>query len=317
MSDAFSVTQRHVRLKRVLLAPVAPVARTWAFSGKRTTAKAAALRSLVAPKLVADGREFVTEVDPGVRFGDDARDLLGMMVALFGVWEPNLTQLLASRLRPGDTFVDVGAHRGWFSLQAAHRVGPTGEVVAIEASPANAERLRANVARNPGVAPVRVVHAAAGAEEGFVAIEEGPAEHTGLSRIRALEAATATSVRMAPLPALLERDELQSARLVKIDVEGAEYDVVAGLAEHLGSLRPDAEVVVEVGPERAARPGQVEALLEQMAAGGFTPYVLPNLYQVRDYYFAEPLERLARLEAVPTSETDVVFSRASSPHLEL
>ncbi len=54
---------------------------------------------------------------------------------LFGIWEPDLTAFIASRLEAGDTFIDVGANIGVFSMLASHHVGSTGSVVAIEASP--------------------------------------------------------------------------------------------------------------------------------------------------------------------------------------
>lgn len=48
-------------------------------------------------------------------------DVIQRYQYLFGEWEPNLSALLRERLKPGgDTFIDVGAHRGAFSLLASH-----------------------------------------------------------------------------------------------------------------------------------------------------------------------------------------------------
>ena len=82
-------------------------------------------------------------------------DLIQRYVYYFGVWEPTISQWFKGYVRPGDIVVDVGANIGWYTLLAAQRVGPEGQVVAIEASPTIAEHLRANLALNPSIAPAR------------------------------------------------------------------------------------------------------------------------------------------------------------------
>ena len=286
--------------------------RRWALSGQPTELKARALRRVVVPAVVAAGAEFEREVPFGFRFGGNARDLLEMFVSLFGVWEPNLTAFLVDRLGPDDLFVDVGANSGWFTLLGGTRVGPGGGVVAVEASPLIAERLRRNLGRND-LTNVRVLVAAAGREPGTVTVELGPAEHTGLTRVHAAGVGVADGAVRIPcdtLPALLEPDEISRARVVKIDVEGAEYDVVAGLAPHLDRFPPTCEFVVEVGPRRTGDPGDVARLLAAFTEQGFAPYRLPNAYDIRSYLFAQVPRVLERIDGVPQTETDVVFSRA-------
>src|SRR5262245_30335322 len=64
-----------------------------------------------------------TRVAGATRFGAyldvDARDIVGKHIYYFGVWEPVLTQWLRERLKPGDTFIDVGANVGYFSALAS------------------------------------------------------------------------------------------------------------------------------------------------------------------------------------------------------
>src|SRR5262245_56459678 len=70
---------------------------------------------------------------PGqLRFECDLRNSLAREVFFTGQYEPQETVIVRSLLAPGETFVDVGAHWGYFSLLAAQRVGPTGRVIAIE-----------------------------------------------------------------------------------------------------------------------------------------------------------------------------------------
>ena len=65
-----------------------------------------------------------------------------------GSFEPNEFAFLDGVLRPGMTFIDVGANEGCFSLHAARRVGRGGRVVAVEPSSRERRQLERNVARN-------------------------------------------------------------------------------------------------------------------------------------------------------------------------
>ena len=68
-------------------------------------------------------------------------------------YEPHVRRCLAVLLRPGDTFVDVGAHIGFFSLIASSLVGGTGKVYAFEADSTLFQRLQANATEYPWLVP--------------------------------------------------------------------------------------------------------------------------------------------------------------------
>ncbi len=304
--------------KRMILGPLAPLAHRWALSPPPTALKAKILRRVVVPAVVAAGKEYVRDVAAGFRFGGNATDLLELYVHLFGVWEPNLTAFLTNRLSAGDVFVDVGANSGWFTTLAATRVGPAGKVVAVEASPTIARRIGDNLRRN-GLDNVRVVVSAAGREAGEVDVELGPAEHTGLTKVHRASGAVTAAARVPcdTLPNLLTADELATARVVKVDVEGGEFDVVAGLGARLRHFSDGCEFVVEVGPRRTASRGDVDDLIATFTGQGYTPYLLPNAYAIADYLFADVPAQLDRIDRTPSIETDIVFSRHDGPTLPL
>lgn len=85
-------------------------------------------------------KRLLLEVVPG--------DVVGKPIVHFGVYEYAVTSLLRAYLRPGDTFVDVGANLGYYSVVAADLVGPTGCVLAFEPSAPMRSRLERNVALN-------------------------------------------------------------------------------------------------------------------------------------------------------------------------
>ncbi len=216
----------------------------------------------------------------GARFDCDAADLIQGYIYFFGVWEPDVSAYLQRALRPGDTVVDVGANVGYDTLLAASLVGERGRVVAIEASPAIHGRLEANLALNGLPPQVRTVQAAAAGDEGTLTVHRGPGSNLGQTTTAGhLGRPVEAEVRAAPLGALVDRDELASARVIKIDVEGTEREILAGLVPELDRLAPEAELVVELSPGLWPTPspdaGQV---LAPFVERGFQVYRVPNSY---------------------------------------
>ncbi|WTK83170.1 FkbM family methyltransferase [Streptomyces sp. NBC_01511] len=113
-----------------------------------------------------------------------------------------LTRWMQGRLRPGDTFVDVGANIGYYSVLAAQLVEARGRVVAIEASPGFRQKLQQQVRLN-GCGNVR---AGRFGEHGANSIVpyEGPAE-------------SSFEIEALPLPEILTAEEIASARVIRID----------------------------------------------------------------------------------------------------
>ncbi len=85
--------------------------------------------------------------DLGLRFECDLRNALAREVFFTGCYEPPATMLIRQLVNRGGTFVDVGAHWGYFSLMMAEHVGSRGRVVAVEADP----RIYAILERNVGL----------------------------------------------------------------------------------------------------------------------------------------------------------------------
>jgi FkbM family methyltransferase len=261
-------------------------------------------REVVEPHFAWHDHEFVARTVFGSRLSGRTTEILQQHVYFFGVWEPNLTRWLSSRLARGDTFVDVGANVGYFSLLAATRVGRFGKVVAIEPSPRTFARLVDNLERNRA-RQVRALEVAAADEHGRALLTEGPPEHTGLATmVRDIWPDETTEVATAPLADLLEPREIQRARVIKIDVEGAEPAVLRGLAPALANTRDDLELVVEV------HDGRMPEVFTALEGSGMNPYLLDVEYDPTAYAAGrEP--RATRLEAplADYDNVDVVFSR--------
>ncbi|QFR94846.1 FkbM family methyltransferase [Streptomyces tsukubensis] len=258
-------------------------------------------------------RRRVSKARSGARFAVDTQDLIQRYLYLFGEWEPHLTHWLRNRLRPGDTFVDVGANIGYFSVLAARLVGPSGRVVAVEASPEFHRRLLQH-ARLNGCDNIRAVNTAVADSRRTLTFVLASSRNMGANSIVPYEgpAESTFEAEALPLADVLRPEEIADARVIKIDVEGAEGSAMRGLLPVLDRLRPDAEITVEVTPQRMALLGdRVEELLDEMRARGFHMYRLANDYTPESYVAArrQPPRAPVRWHGPVVDESDLVFSR--------
>jgi FkbM family methyltransferase len=157
---------------------------------------------------------------------------------LEGGGEPEAQAALIDHLRTGMTFYDVGANIGFFSLMAARLVGPGGRVVAFEADPENAARLRTNAAKN-GFSWIAVEHQAVCAQAGEVLFQRADtaiSPDRGVGHLVTSETAETIRVNGTTLDDYSQRGTAPD--FVKCDVEGAEVEVFRGAQRLLQEKRP-------------------------------------------------------------------------------
>ena len=258
-------------------------------------------------------REFAysTTTPRGWRITGHTRDWIQRNLYYFGLWEPNLSAWIESRLAPGDVFIDVGANIGYFTLLAASRVGPSGRIVAVEAMPAIFQHLAAHVADN-GLTNTRLINEAAVGpnDPSEVLLYWGGAGNIGSSGM--LQHATQTEsvkVNARTLAQMLTPDEYRRARLIKVDVEGVEGRTIRGLGLERGGFDERLELIVEIsaGPDVETDPAD---LLEYFAGLGFFPYELREDHYFQRYaYPATAVSRPQRVRQPLTAVHNVIFSK--------
>ncbi|QIB44494.1 FkbM family methyltransferase [Streptomyces aureoverticillatus] len=281
--------------------------------------KGALVSRYLNPRLREHPRRRVVDSVFGARFAVDTRDLIQRYIYMYGAWEPHMMSWLATRLGAGDVLVDVGANVGFLSVYGSRLVGETGRVVSIEASPVFHRRVLQHAELN-GCDNIRAVNAAVSDSDKTLTFVLASSRNMGANSIVPWDGPAESTFEMEarPLPSLLRPDEIARARVIKIDVEGAEGGVVRGLAPMLGELRPDAEITVEVTPERMEQLGDsVEELLETMREHGFHTYRLANDYAPESYPSAlRSPEPPVRWRGPVTSESDLIFSRVDAETLK-
>lgn len=179
------------------------------------------------------GRTDSVTVGPFRVFLDPRDQVIAKKLILYGGFETREIELLCSYVKPGDCVLDVGANIGLYSLALSRAVGPNGRVIAVEPDPDNLALLRRNLQHN-GCTNVTVLEEALGDEAGNVLLYQSQENRGALSTtdILGVGAKSAIRVRMRRGDAVLAELGM-TPQVVKIDVEGAEPRVIAGLGERL------------------------------------------------------------------------------------
>jgi len=177
-----------------------------------------------------------------------------------------LHRLLDLAIRAGDTVVDVGANVGYNTVYASGRVGPAGRIVAVEPAADNVCVLRENIIAN-ALDNVVVHEVAAGRTRELRDLFLRGDTSAVNSLFPQSVYATVTGVEkvaVAPLDELVPGE----ANVVKIDVEGAELDVLGGMTRLLNG--PRIQLIVEWHPRLQEAAGyEVDALPRFLLDHGF------------------------------------------------
>ena len=210
-----------------------------------------------------------------------------------GTYEPPIQDAIVSNLNAGDVFFDIGANIGFFSLIAARRVGEDGRVYAFEPVARNAAAIKRSVELNR-LGMIEVFPEAVGSHSyrGELLL----AHHIGGAALSSAGAPPDFSNRVpidvVALDDIIGRRGLRPPSLVKIDVEGAEIDVLRGMPETLRVCRPT--IIYEVDDETREgidRKGRVIA--EFLTAAGYMLEPLPPAYPEQGWQIVHVLSRPA------------------------
>lgn len=173
-------------------------------------------------------------------------------------------KFLRAHLSHGGVFVDVGANVGTYALALTRDVGTKGKVIAIEPHPVTHARLAFNHAAS-GFAQVRLVQAAAGAEDGELLIETD-GDNLGASHIVSGDASgRAIRVPSLRLLRILQEAAVPHVDALKIDVEGYEDRVLTGFFRDApATLWPRAVVI-----EHLSKDEWLDDCIADMVARGY------------------------------------------------
>lgn len=230
------------------------------------------------------GKKEWVSVGPFRVYVDPRDRVIAKKLILYGGYEQREIDLLCSLVRPGDCVLDIGANIGLYSLALSRAVGGAGRVIAFEPDPDNASLLRKNLEAN-GCSNVTVMQEALGDESKDVKLYESDDNRGALSTSDVLGVGEEHTIRVHMRRGDVVLAELGvQPRVAKIDVEGAEPLVIAGLGAQLPQV-----LMFEFVPQllRAAGRDPAEFLHRLRTAGYSLAAVDPETGRARDLTAAE------------------------------
>lgn len=200
---------------------------------------------------------------------------VGGSLDVYGEYSPDERDLLCGLVSPGDIVCQVGANIGALTVPLAKRVGPTGKVLALEPQAVLFRTLTANLAMAEAW-HVEALRAAAGAKDGVAAMPD--VDYTRPGNFGGLSLSSEPTSQRVPL-VTLDRAlaDVPRLKLLHIDVEGAELDVLAGAAQVIKRHRP--LVYLEID-----RPAVRDGIADALALHDLIGYVhMPTLYRADNW----------------------------------
>ncbi|MBF2020931.1 MAG: FkbM family methyltransferase [Hydrococcus sp. C42_A2020_068] len=215
-----------------------------------------------------------------------------------GIYELPMQQVLASHLKPGDTFYDIGANVGFFTVLAAKLVGLSGRVYAFEPVPENADIIRHNVKLNNFSNVIILEKAVSDSTgKGKLLLAEHPGGHTLSTGGMPPDLKGSTTVELVSIDDLVAQKTITPPSVIKIDVEGAELDVLRGMFRTLEEFKPILIYEVDDGDRKAfmRKSQEIETFVRSR---GYTISHLEEAYSNLGWYVGHAIATPARTESI-------------------
>ncbi len=173
------------------------------------------------------------------------RETISKRLRAIRVWQLQLSLYLNGSLAPGETFVDVGANLGYFTVIAAEAVGRSGRVFAFEPEPDNFALLTRNLALN-GFHHATCHKTAVSDREGLATLHRKPENKGAHSLVGEPGTGEDLSVPVTTLDTALR--DAGPVHMVKIDVQGTDLNVLLGMQELIASQDRPPRILMEFSP---------------------------------------------------------------------
>jgi FkbM family methyltransferase len=207
-------------------------------------------------------------------------ELVSLSIYRYGFFEEGLTKMMLEYLKPGMTFLDIGAHFGYFTLLGSLIVGHEGKVHSFEPTPSSFDVLRTNASRKNNVY-LNNCAVLSGKKE-FVSLNDYGIRYSAFNSMHdpRLPRNVLPKLRVGKyrvestsIDDYAEKNSV-TPEFIKIDAESSEYEILLGMENTIAKARP--VISMEVGDlgVRGAPPSK--ALIDFLTDRGYQYYTFAD-----------------------------------------
>lgn len=200
-----------------------------------------------------------------------------------GTYEVPIQNIFAQHLKTGDVFYDIGSNVGFFSIIAAKLVGDKGKVYAFEPGSENAKSIRHNAQLN-NFSQIEVIEKAVSSNsgQGQLLLATYAGGHALATADAPPDLAGEVTVDLVSIDDLIAQNKIEPPNFVKVDVEGAELDVLKGMTETIKTYQPTIIYEVDDG-DRTAYERKYQELADFLKSFNYRVTQTENSYDTIDW----------------------------------
>ena len=249
----------------------------------------------------------------GIKFHTHLANFIENKLAFFGIWEPHITHIFKTNLKTRDVAVDAGANIGYYSLLASKLVGPTGRVFAIEPASQTRSRLLQNISLNQ-IKNISVFTCGAWDRSDNATIYSHPGNDECASLIQGNDDTgiqyDKENIELARLDEMIPDEYHHAIKLLKIDVEGADFRALLG-AESILKKSDDIVVLCEIVPHQLEKfEDSRDDIFEFMDSLGFEGTSIKNGC-TPEFLLSNVTDDLVQTKEIDGEPTDFLFHKRS------
>jgi len=157
------------------------------------------------------------------------------------LYESEVSSYISKNLRPGETFMDIGANNGYYTILAADLVGTNGKVISVEPNPNAFQRLLQNIEIN-NLSNIVALNVALSDHETKTMLYLNEDSEDGLASLsKGEQNQPLCEVELKRFDNLIDDENIS---IIKMDVEGSEIDIIKGMENYLRSHR-EIKIIME------------------------------------------------------------------------
>jgi FkbM family methyltransferase len=199
----------------------------------------------------------------------------------YGYFEADVCLYMLNVLKPGMTFIDIGAHFGFFTLLGSYLVGEEGRVLSLEPMPETYYQLKRNTTAVSNNLNIKIYNYAAYSENKKIRFYDygllGSA-YNSVFKAREIEGISNSRheimVEARKVDDILSNEKIKEIDLIKIDAESSEMHVLRGVEKTLRKYRP--KIIMEVGDLLIEGVPESKEIISWLQDLQYSPYDVRN-----------------------------------------